>query len=305
MFPHLWIPITLIASCAQTARNATQASLTATLGPVGSAQVRFLYGLPFALLFLAAQLAASREALPAIGTKTALFALVGASAQILATVLMLAAMQMKSFAVTTATTKTEPVLVAIFGVVMLGDRPSLVAWAAILIATAGVIIMSLRPARTMSGGGLLDRGGAPAIVMGVMSGGCFAIAAICFRGAILALPEASLHLRATLVLVLGLGMQTLMLLAYLTAFDRPALFKSFSVWQVSLGAGFFGALASQFWFLGFALTSAANVRTLALVEVLLAQIVQGRMFAQHGTRQDLIGMALIVVGAGALIVATA
>ncbi len=305
MFPHLWIPITLIASCAQTARNATQASLTATLGPVGSAQVRFLYGLPFALLFLAAQLAASREALPAIGTKTALFALVGASAQILATVLMLAAMQMKSFAVTTATTKTEPVLVAIFGVVMLGDRPSIIAWAAIQIATAGVIIMSLRPARTMSGGGLLDRGGAPAIVMGVMSGGCFAIAAICFRGAILALPEASLHLRATLVLVLGLGMQTLMLLAYLTAFDRPALFKSFSVWQVSLGAGFFGALASQFWFLGFALTSAANVRTLALVEVLLAQIVQGRMFAQRGTRQDLIGMALIVVGAGALIVATA
>ena len=205
MFPHLWIPITLIASCAQTARNATQASLTATLGPVGSAQVRFLYGLPFALLFLAAQLAVSREALPAIGTRTALFALVGASAQILATVLMLAAMQMKSFAVTTATTKTEPVLVAIFGVVMLGDRPSLIAWAAILIATAGVIIMSLRPARTMSGGGLLERGGAPAIVMGVMSGGCFAIAAICFRGAILALPEASLHLRATLVLVLGLG----------------------------------------------------------------------------------------------------
>jgi drug/metabolite transporter (DMT)-like permease len=305
MFPHLWIPITLIASCAQTARNATQASLTATLGPVGSAQVRFLYGLPFALLFLAAQLAASREALPAIGTKTALFALVGASAQILATVLMLAAMQMKSFAVTTATTKTEPVLVAIFGVVMLGDRPSLVAWAAILIATAGVIIMSLRPARTMSGGGLLDRGGAPAIVMGVMSGGCFAIAAICFRGAILALPEASLHLRATLVLVLGLGMQTLMLLAYLTAFNRPALSKSFSVWRVSLGAGFFGALASQFWFLGFALTSAANVRTLALVEVLLAQLVQGHMFAQRGTRQDLIGMALIVVGAGALIVATA
>lgn len=305
MFPHLWIPITLIASCAQTARNATQASLTATLGPVGSAQVRFLYGLPFALLFLAAQLAVSREALPAIGTRTALFALVGASAQILATVLMLAAMQMKSFAVTTATTKTEPVLVAIFGVVMLGDRPSLIAWAAILIATAGVIIMSLRPARTMSGGGFLDRGGAPAIVMGVTSGGCFAIAAICFRGAILALPEASLHLRATLVLVLGLGMQTVMLLAYLTAFNRPALFKSFSVWRVSLGAGFFGALASQFWFLGFALTSAANVRTLALVEVLLAQLVQGRMFAQRGTRQDIIGMALIVVGAGALIVATA
>jgi drug/metabolite transporter (DMT)-like permease len=303
MFPHLWIPVTLIASCAQTARNATQASLTATLGPVGSAQVRFLYGFPFALVFLAVQLAVSREALPAIGARTALFALAGASAQILATVLMLAAMQLKSFAVTTATTKTEPVLVAIFGVVMLGDRPSLVAWAAILIATAGVVIMSLRP--TKSRGGLLDRGGAPAIVMGVLSGGCFAIAAIGFRGAILALPEGTPHIRATLVLVLGLGIQTLMLLAYLIAFNRPALFKSFSVWRVSLGAGFLGALASQFWFIGFALTSAANVRTLALVEILLAQLVQGHMFAQRGTRQDLIGMGLIVVGAGTLILATA
>lgn len=303
MFPHLWIPVTLFASCAQTARNATQASLTATLGPVGSAQVRFLYGLPFALLFLALQLAVSREALPAIGARTALFALAGASAQILATVLMLAAMQLKSFAATTAMTKTEPVLVALFGVVMLGDRPSPVAWAAILIATAGVVIMSLRPAKSRSG--LLDRGGAPAIVMGVLSGGCFAIAAIGFRGAILAVPEGSLHVRATFVLVLGLGIQTFMLLFYLIAFNRPALFKSLSVWRVSLGAGFLGALASQFWFLGFALTSAANVRTLALVEVLLAQLVQGRLFAQRGTRQELIGMGLIVVGAGALILVTA
>ena len=302
MFPHLWIPVTLIASLAQTGRNATQASLTTRLGPVGSAQVRFLYGLPFALLFLAAQLLILPETIPSLTSRTILFALAGASAQILATILMLAAMQMKSFAVTTATTKTEPVLVAIFGAAVLGDRPSPVAWAAILVATAGVVVVSLRP--TKGSRGLFDRGGAPAIFMGVLSGGCFAIAAICFRGAILALPEASLHLRATLVLVLGLGMQTLMLLAYLLAFNRTAFMKSFSVWRVSLGAGFLGALASQFWFLGFALTSAANVRTLALVEVLLAQLVQGRLFAQHGTRQDLIGMALIVAGAGALILAT-
>ncbi|MBV9569402.1 MAG: DMT family transporter, partial [Hyphomicrobiales bacterium] len=299
---HLWIPITLVASCLQTARNATQASLTATLGPVGAAQVRFLYGLPFAMVFLALQLAISREALPSIGARTVLFALGGALAQILATVLMLAAMQLKSFAVTTATTKTEPVLVALFGVIMLGDRPSVAAWGAILIATAGVVIVSLRPSK--GSGGFLDRGGPAAIALGVLSGGFFAIAAIGFRGAILALSEGSFYLRATLVLAFGLGMQTLVLLLCLLAFNRPALFKSFSVWRVSLGAGFLGAFASQFWFIGFALTSAANVRTLALIEVLLAQLVQGRLFAQRGTRQDLVGMALIVLGAGALIIAS-
>ncbi|MFI5015850.1 MAG: EamA family transporter [Hyphomicrobiales bacterium] len=301
MFAHLWIPITLIASSAQTARNATQASLTATLGPVGSAQVRFLYGLPFALIFLVVQLAFTHEPLPGIGGRTALFALGGASAQILATILMLAAMQMKSFAVATATTKTEPVLVALFGVAVLGDHLELAAWAAILVATAGVVVMSLRPAKGRQR--VFDRGGATAIGLGVLSGACFALAAIGFRGAILAMPAASFYLRATLVLAFGLGMQTTMLVAYLGLFDRPALTRSFSVWRVSLGAGFFGALASQFWFLGFALTSAANVRTLALVEVLMAQLVQGRVFAQRATRRDLIGMALIVIGAGALILA--
>jgi drug/metabolite transporter (DMT)-like permease len=192
------------------------------------------------------------------------------------------------------------VLVALFGVAVLGDHPSPGAWVAIVLATAGVVIMSLRPAK--SGQRVFDRGGATAIGLGVLSGGCFAVAAISFRGAILALPGGSFHLRATLVLTIGLGMQTLMLLAYLMWFNRPALIKSFSVWRVSLGAGFLGAFASQFWFLGFALTSAANVRTLALAEVLLAQLVQRRIFAQRATRRDLVGMALIVIGAGALII---
>jgi drug/metabolite transporter (DMT)-like permease len=294
------MPITLLASCLQTARNATQASLTSTLGAVGSAQVRFLYGLPFALIFLAVQLSISREVPPAVGARTFLFAFAGAGAQILGTVLMLAAMRMKSFAVTTATTKTEPVLVALFGVVVLGDRPSLAAWIAIVIATSGVVVMSLRPSK----GGSLDRGGAAAIGLGILSGAFFAIASIGFRGAILALPTGSFYLRATLVLTISLGMQTVLLLSYLCILDRPALTKSFAVWRVSLGAGFLGALASQFWFLGFALTSAANVRTLALVEVLMAHAIQGRVFAQRATGRELIGMALIVVGAGALIVAT-
>ena len=44
-------------------------------------------------------------------------------------------------------------------------------------------------------------------------------------------------------------------------------------WRPSLFAGFMGATASQFWFLAFALATVANVRTLALVEVLFAQAI--------------------------------
>ena len=48
-------------------RNATQRELTATLGTVGATHVRFLFGFPFALVFLAGVLIATgaRAAAPA------------------------------------------------------------------------------------------------------------------------------------------------------------------------------------------------------------------------------------------------
>src|SRR3954470_18694978 len=98
----LWIPATLIASVAQTARNAMQRSLTETLGTVGASQVRFLYGFPFALLFLLIVVTVEGAAVPAPTGRYLLFVLAGAVTQILATVLMLAAMKERSFAVTTA-----------------------------------------------------------------------------------------------------------------------------------------------------------------------------------------------------------
>jgi uncharacterized membrane protein len=62
-----------------------------------------------------------------------------------------------------------------------------------------------------------------------------------------------------------------------------------------------GATASQFWFLAFALTSVANVRTLALVEVLFAQAISSFVFKQKTTVREAAGMTLIVAGVALLI----
>ena len=131
----LWIPATLLAAAAQTARNAMQRSLTETLGTVGASQVRFLYGFPFALLLLALVAAASGWSVPAPNSTFLAFTTAGAITQILATVLMLAAMRERSFAVTTAYLKTEPVLVAVFGVVVLGDHVTMSGALAVLMKT--------------------------------------------------------------------------------------------------------------------------------------------------------------------------
>lgn len=301
----LWIPVTLVAAAAQTARNATQRSLTETIGTVGATQVRFLYGLPFAILFLALVCLALGARPPMPDGEALAFTAAGALAQILATALMLTAMKAKSFAVTTATIKTEPVLTAIVGFALLGDALSPLKIAAILVATLGVVAMSVRPdtLRAM----LVE---ARPALLGVAAGACFGLSAVAFRGGILALPDPGLPwggfvLRASTILVLGLALQTAILLAYLLVFDRAALTRSFGVWRASLGAGFLGAFASQFWFLGFALTSAANVRTLALVEVFFAQALSRKLFAEGTAPREYLGMALVVLGVALLLLAAA
>ena len=49
----LWALFTVLAAAGQTARNAMQRELTASLGTVGATHIRFLFGFPFALIFLA------------------------------------------------------------------------------------------------------------------------------------------------------------------------------------------------------------------------------------------------------------
>src|ERR1051325_6407598 len=72
-------------------------------------------------------------------------------------------------------------------------------------------------------------------------------------------------------------------------------------WRRSLFAGFMGAFASQFWFLAFAIATAASVRTLALVEVLFAQAISAFIFKQPTSAREGLGMAMIVIGVIVLI----
>jgi drug/metabolite transporter (DMT)-like permease len=95
--------------------------------------------------------------------------------------------------------------------------------------------------------------------------------------------------------------QTLVLTIYLLARAPSVLQAILSLWRPSMLAGFMGAFASQFWFLAFALTAAANVRTLALVEVLFAQAVSHYSFKQPMSKREGLGILLIVVGVALLV----
>lgn len=292
----LWVAATLIAAAAQTARNVTQQGLTRQIGTLGATQVRFVFGLPFAILFLGLVVWATGEAIPVPTPASLGYAALGAVAQIAATALMLITMKKRSFAVTTAWIKTEPVMVALIAAVTIGDVLTLPKFVAVLVATSGVVILSTKPdtARLM----LRDLGPAGT---GLLAGLFFGLAAIGFRGAILNLADGGFLMRASTILVVSLAIQAGLLLIWLMLFDRRALMSSFGVWRTSLGAGFLGAFASQFWFIGFALTTAANVRTLALVEVIMALAVSRYGLGQTVTTRQKVGIAVIVIGVGLLL----
>jgi drug/metabolite transporter (DMT)-like permease len=292
----LWAVFTIVAAAAQTVRNAAQRELTGKLGTVGATLVRFLFGFPFAVVFLLVMLGmGGMLPQPPLSFWPWLFG--GALAQVAATALMLAAMEERSFVVAIAYIKTEPVQVALFGLLFLGDAVTPMMAAAITIATAGVIVMSTKAStlRGVSGGGLRPTG------LGLSAGACFALSAIGFRGAILSLHDPSYAMAATFTVAAGLAVQSILLILYLALRDRAVLAAIFAAWRPSVFAGFMGALASQFWFLAFALATAANVRTLALVEVLFAQAISHFVFRQPVSRREGIGITVIVIGVVLLI----
>jgi drug/metabolite transporter (DMT)-like permease len=219
----------------------------------------------------------------------------GTMTQILATGLMLAAMNDRSFVVTTAYIKTEPIQAALFGFIFLADHLTLWKVVAIVVATAGVVITAIRP------GGEKSFGDLQPTLLGLAAAAGFALSAVGYRGAILNVPGVSFVTAASFTLVLGLMLQTLVLSAYLLLRDRKTLMALLRMWKPSLLAGFLGAAASQFWFLAFALTSVANVRTLALVEVLFAQAIAYYSMKQRISVREALGIALIVVGVAVLI----
>ncbi len=290
----LWAVFTLLAAAGQSARNAMQRELTAALGTVGATHVRFLFGFPFALLFLAIVLIATGAPLPSPGLAFIPWTLLGALSQICSTALMLAAMNDRSFVVTIAYTKTEVIQAAVFGLLFLGDPLTVPIVVAILIATAGVWLMSFKGSAPM-------QGGLKPTLLGLLSGAMLALSVVGYRGAILSLERPDFVVPATFSLAVGLFLQSSLLTLYLALRDRGVLVAIARAWRPSLFAGFMGATASQFWFLAFALTTAANVRTLGLAEVLFAQAISYFIFKQATSRREAFGMAMIVVGVVLLI----
>ena len=293
-----WLAITLAAALGQNLRSSVQKHLKGRLSTSSVTFVRFGFGWPFALTYLAliALLTDAEAAAP--GAPFVVWAVVGSLAQIGAQALLIALFALRNFAAGSAYARVEPVQAALLAPALLGESVGPLAWLGIAIGAGGVLLVSatddLRPTS------LVRALGTPAALMGLGCATLFGLSAISFRAAALSLgvPEtgADAMLLGAMTNSFAIVLQTVLLGAWLTWREPVEWRRIGAAWRPSLLVGAVGATVSLGWFTAFALQQAAVVKAVAQVELLFALLTSALIFRERIRGTEIAGAALIALG---------
>jgi len=288
----LWVIITIAAAAVQTLRFLLQKRLKGLgLSTGGATFSRFFFNAPLILggLFLLTALGGHSLGWPPL--RFWAFVMAGGITQIIATFCTVALFSERSFAVGIAFTKSETLLVAAFSALVLAEPVSVAALAAILVGTAGVIVLS-RPPQGWAGTGLLNRG----VGLGLLAGALFGVSAIGYRGATLCVASDSALIGATVALAAVTLFQSLSMGLWLVWREPGEIGRVARAWKSTLPVGVTGLLGSLGWFIAFALMNAAYVRSLGQIELIFSLGVSVLFFCEKVTLREVAGIALLALG---------
>ena len=292
---ELWIPITLAAAFLQNIRSSLQKHLKGRMGTTGATFVRFGFGMPFVLAFLAFLHWQVGYTMPQVSLRFFVWAIIGGLSQIAATFLLVHLFSHRNFAVGTAYSRTEPAQAAVFGFLLLGETISVGAVIAICICVLGVMLISvarssLTPVALVAS--LFHR----TALIGLASGTCFGLSAISYRAASLALGGPNYLMQATVTLAFVILLQTILMLGWIVLREPRELSNIAKAWKPSLVTGIAGATASLGWFTAMTLQNAALVKALAQVEMLLAFATAVFVFKEKIDRLEALGCLFVAAG---------
>lgn len=283
-----WIAFTVMAALMQAVRTAGQKQLSNSVTPMSSTLIRYLFGLPFTILYL---LYVTRsELLPVVTTalgssRFILFALAAALAQIIATFLLIKVFSFRNFTVGTSLAKTEAVQAAVFGTVLFGIPLSLPGWLAVGIGFLGIYIVS------MPTGG--QRWEPRTVLLGTLSGTAFALTSLWIREASLSLGLSVLP-SAAVTLVFMVTVQSLMCLSYTYVRERSQFAAIAQRLRLASFVGLTSALGSVGWFTAMTYQNPALVKSLGQIEFIFTLLLTTLFFKERVTPRELLGVAAIV-----------
>ncbi len=292
---ELWIPITIGAAFFQNLRSALQKHLKGRLSTGGATYVRFFYALPLVILYVAGLNTSAGLALPTVHPTFLVYMAVGATAQMMATALLVYLFSFRNFAVGTTYSKTETVQAAIFGLVILGDHLTSAALVAIAVSLIGLVALSASQSGVRLG--QLFRGlGERTALIGLASGACFGVSAVSVRAASLSLGGEGFLIQAAFTLACVLGFQTVTMGIYLLVREPGQFGEVLRSWRVASWVGLTGVLGSIGWFTAMTIQNAAYVRALGQIELVFTFVVAHLIFREKTAKMELVGIMLVVGG---------
>ena len=301
----LWIPITIFAAFAQNLRFMLQRHLKATeLSTGGATLSRFLFSFPLVAAIVLIYSSLRDLPLPSTNATFWIAALTGGLAQILATMCVVALFSHRSFAIGITFKKTEVMLTALIGLVVLGEAVSPLGILAIAIGFAGVLLLSDPPKTDATPKGW-TRFFNKASGLGIASGALFGVSAVGYRAASLSLPAEDVFLRASMTLAVVTAAQTAALGLWLLAREKGEVTRVVKSWRVSSLVGLTSMLGSLGWFTAFTLQTAAYVKALGQIELVFSFLASWLIFKERTTRREGIGVALLVASVLLIVLAFA
>ncbi len=287
-----WIFVTLGAASAQMLRFMLQKMLrTATLSTAGSTFARFIYSSPLVLVIAVAYAQATGQARPSFDAGFWGYAIVGGISQIIATMCVVAIFTQRNFAVGITFKKTEVLLAAAIGLLVLGEGVTLWALIAILIGLAGVLLLSDPPDAV---GAWYERIFNRAAGLGLLSGALFAVSGVAYRGASTGLESGDTFLRAIVTLSCVTAFQTVIMAVWLVWREKGEIGRVLAAWRVAGLVGLTSMLGSIGWFVAFTMQTVALVKAVGQAELLLSLLAGWLVFGEVISRREWQGLGLIL-----------
>ena len=288
-----WIVITIFGAFFQNLRSSLQKKLNANLSTIASTYVRFAFALPFAtLLFFIYFRNFEIISVILVQSNFVYYTILASVFQIIFTFILLYLFKFSNFVVGTALSKTEVIQVAIFEYFLLKDKLNIFGVFGIIIATVGVIIISVKDLKLF-----FNNFFSKTTLIGLTTGLFLALSVVYFRAAALSLENFSSNFeKAIITLFFGLVIQTFIITIYLFIFERSEFKKLYNNKFESCLAGFAGFMATMTWFYAFTLVQASFVRALGQVEIFFSYLSSKYIFKEKVTISEIVGILIFVSG---------
>ena len=294
----VWAIFAVLAAFFQNLRTSLQKKLNKNLSIVASTYVRFAFALPFALIVFIFNFG-NFDIISTVLNQSNFFyyTFLGSVIQITFTITLLYLFRFSNFVVGTSLSKTEVIQIAIFEYIILKDKLNLFGVLGIIIATIGVIMISIKDLRLF-----FKNFFSKVTLIGLGAGLLLGLSVVYFRAAALSLENFSSNFdKAFMTVFFALIIQTTVITIYLIIFERLE-FKKFleNKFEIFL-AGLSGFLATLSWFFAFTLIQASFVRALGQIEIFFSYVSSKYLFKEKITFIEILGVLTFIAGATILL----